>query len=327
MDIGKRAYYNALRLDWLQDSSIAVEDWQVEDYREMPYSLLFERLRHVLGEAIDRTLFVSLTEESDSPEELSELLFKNHPKTQKEKDRIYLLVFELWRRLVVDRPSISIFCDELDHQIALYEQGHLRSPELLEDLIGQLQLILNDGIDLDEGDTPEVIFSYFEAGMAHNLEDFLVEFMYDQYDQENTDYLAELFEGFQDYLKHNKWFKLLGVKRELENDSDEALESLKKIIDEQDEQKNSVPFNLELLHLLADEEQPQLFYRLLNATVPLIEEREDFEELLELCIIFYAEQEQELPVQALEALLKRSQQGGSLNRHLELLNSIVQSAK
>ena len=36
MDAERRALYNSLRMHWLLDPNMAVEPWQVEDYRSMP---------------------------------------------------------------------------------------------------------------------------------------------------------------------------------------------------------------------------------------------------------------------------------------------------
>src|SRR5947208_7129015 len=118
----RRALYNLLRLNWLRDRSLPVEQWQVENYRNLPIETLFKNLTHLEINS-DRISFLSLTEEFDNPEELTEAFFTDNSPDPKKFDQAYLNIFELWRRLVPEKLCLSIFGDELDYQIDLYDQG------------------------------------------------------------------------------------------------------------------------------------------------------------------------------------------------------------
>src|SRR5207253_733099 len=115
MDIAQKALYNSLRMSFLQDTEIFVEPWKIEDYRMLSFEELFLRL-HKREIFVDKSTFISYANEFDTPEELAEWLAESEVATE-DFDQIYLLIFELWRRLIPEKPSVSILCDELDYQI------------------------------------------------------------------------------------------------------------------------------------------------------------------------------------------------------------------
>ncbi len=120
MELSGRALYNLLRGNWLEDPSISVENWQVEDYRILSDQELFDRLQE-LEISLKLETFSAFAQESDGPEELVDLLTgPEYSAAQIEK--IYLLIFELWRRKLPDRQTLSIFCDELDHLIDQFDK-------------------------------------------------------------------------------------------------------------------------------------------------------------------------------------------------------------
>ena len=105
-----KALYNLIRFNVQEDGSIPHEPWAVEDLRPLPEETLFSRLGK-LGIALDRARFVQFSEGCDTPEDLTDLLLDDAA-DEKMHDPIYLLLFELWRRFLPERPSLSIFCDE-----------------------------------------------------------------------------------------------------------------------------------------------------------------------------------------------------------------------
>lgn len=121
-----KALYNLLRLNAAEDPLIQAESWALEDLRALPLEELFARLNR-RGVQLDRSRFLEFANKCDTPEDLTDLLLPDEE--DKARDPFYLIVFELWRRLLPERPSLSIFCDELDYQIALYDQEQIESDE------------------------------------------------------------------------------------------------------------------------------------------------------------------------------------------------------
>ena len=95
MSNDRHALYNSLRLHWLLDPSIKVENWQVQDYRALALEALFEQLHHC-NIKMDRSTFIAYAENFGTPEELADHLAADLQADTYLQDRIYLLIFELW---------------------------------------------------------------------------------------------------------------------------------------------------------------------------------------------------------------------------------------
>lgn len=134
-----RALYNLLRMNWLENDQIQVQPWQVEDYREKSDEALFQLLAD-LGARLDKATFLAYVDNTDSPEDMADCLWvkEENPETF---DRIYLVIFELWRRFAPEKQTLSIFCDELDQLIGLYDHGELEE-EKIQAALSELQRIL-----------------------------------------------------------------------------------------------------------------------------------------------------------------------------------------
>ena len=93
-----RALYNSLRMNWLLDPAgmATLETWQVEDYRSVSLEELFKRLKERKID-LDKPLFFKLAEECETPEDLANLLVESDDR--RIYDPIYLLLFEIWRKL------------------------------------------------------------------------------------------------------------------------------------------------------------------------------------------------------------------------------------
>ncbi len=48
---------------------------------------------------------------------------------------------------VAERLCLSVFCDELDHQINLYDSGEIERPEAIPDVLANLQEVLDENTD------------------------------------------------------------------------------------------------------------------------------------------------------------------------------------
>lgn len=274
----KRALYNLVRQNWLSNPSMATLPWQVEDYRAIQADELFERLR---GFSVDlnKSSFVSYADNADSPEELVELLIADQEMTTEAEDQIYLIVFELWRRLVSERPSISIVCDELDYQINCYDSGKMSNFEPLQDAIANYLELLDEHVDA--GIAPQEAFEAASAYSANNTGDFLYDFIAEQIDDDNIVYPQELLDGFKAYFEDDKRFIFLRARLLSHVDDSSANRLIKHIVDN-DLGDDDLDFNLELLAFLTEAGNPTLFRTVVNHTAPLLKHEEEFLDLLSL---------------------------------------------
>ncbi len=299
MDIERRALYTSLRISWLQDPTISVEDWQVEDYREMPYSVLFERLRDK-GINLDRINFMSLAEQHDTPEEFCRELLENRSLEMKTYDQVYLVIFELWRRLMTDKPCLTVFCDELDYLITIYDEGEIDNTEQIQDIIANLQVILEE--NADQGVDPHNVLEYVATGCAHDIESFLLDYIADQIDNSNFAYASELLEGFSEYISGMKWFDLQRARLIAQNDPRSANRVIQQLLDDCQEDSDCLDFYLEVLHFLATEGDAAFFREIFNKTITLLESEEDFQDLLELCLEYHQNRDNDGKVVALQGI-------------------------
>lgn len=324
MQIERRALYNLLRMNWLQDPSMEVEPWQIEDYREMSFKALFDRLKDK-NIRLDRSNFLSLAESYDTPEDLSEeFLDDADPTTQ---DQIYLLIFELWRRLITEKPSLSIFCDELDHQIHLYDSSPNPNTEAIQDIIANFQVILDE--NADQGGNPQEIFTSICAGCANDIDSFLYDFIAEQIDNHNDSYAMELLDGFSKYVTDAKWFEFLRARLMASTDLEGANRYLRQILQNYS-QADDLEFNLEVLSFLVAGGEQELFVNLAKKTANLVAEEDDFQDLLLICADYYHRLDEDHKEQAIQEILKERSKTKQLNdpispqdAHFALLDQII----
>lgn len=305
MQIEKKALYNSLRMNWLRDPSVETQSWQVEDYRAMPVQQLFDRLR-LLELCLDRVSFLALAENVDTPEELADDLLAESDFDAVKQDQVYLLVFELWRRLVPEKQSLSIFCDELDHQIDLYDRKLADGAESIQDVLGRFAVILDE--NTDEGEEPHNIFATISKGCAHDVEVFLYDFIADQIDNKNDSYALELLEDFTPYVQNEKWFDLLKMRLISFSDMSEA-ETLIKKISQGIIAQPDLEYNLEVLSVLVQVDAPADVFRFFLAhSLSIIASEEDFQDILSLSADYFHFQDQDQKELAVQKILdSRSQ--------------------
>jgi len=295
--IQRRALYNLLRMNWLNDPNLPVEKWQVEDYRALPLPVLLDRLT-AFDIHFDRISYVAYADTCDSPEELTERLLADRPPEAAYGDQAYLLLFELWRRLVSEKPSISVLCDELDHQIFLYSREEERNLLVLQDTLAQFIQLLDENVD--QGIQPEEAFELITHYFANELEVFLYDFTADQMDEGNESYAHELLEDFHPYLGGNKWFKLLCV-RGWETIQGKRPEKIIGEILEECLNGHDLNYHLELLSVAAEKEDRATFLLVMRDVLPLIVCEEDLQDLFALAIDYFHRQDRDQE----EIILKR----------------------
>ncbi len=308
MQIERRALYNSLRMNWHSDPKIKVEPWQVEDYRSLSFDILFSRLKEKKI-SFDRNTFIESALNFDSPEDFIDHLLDDSSLNAEEQDQIYLVMFELWRRLVPEKQSLSVFCDELDHQIFAYDQGNLDQDESIQDVLANLQVILDE--NADQGSPPSDLFDGVCQACANDIESFLYDFISEQIDLKNYDYASELIEGFSQYIHEVKWFEFLQV-RLLSFTDEAACKILSRHLVKNCTSQNDLEYDFEVLSFLAQGGDPRDFLEVFKSAIKRLKIEEDFQDMLSICIDYFHyldNEEKELAVKKIgENRLKKSPQ-------------------
>ncbi len=289
MQLERRALYNALRMNSYNDPQLVAEPWQIEDYRALTLDTLFSRLK-AKGIPQTRNTFIDAAQDLDSPEELSDYFLDESQLPPEEQDEVYLLVFELWRRLLPEKQSFTIFCDELDHQIFAYDQGQVLQAEVIPDMLANLQVILDENVD--EGAEPADVFDAVVHACANDVESFLYDYTSEQIDEKNFTYAAELIEGFAKYVSEIKWFDFLLVRLLSFTDEEACKLATRQVVKEALSEKD-LEFNFDVLAFLAQGGEPHEFIEVLKNTIPQLEVEEDFQDLLDVCVDFFHYQDRE----------------------------------
>lgn len=299
MEFERRTLYNLLRLNWLNEPSLAVQPWQVEDYRACSLENLFTRLGEK-GFFLDRVSFLALADALETPEDLVDDIFLDGEMDAETQDQIYLLIFEIWRRLVPEKLCLSIFCDELDYQIERYDRGDVNTLESIQDCLANLEVILQDNVD--HGGSPREVFESINFRCANDLESFLYDFIADQIDNKNILYASELLEDFMPYVIGIKWFTFLKARVTSAADVPQALALIRHIILEQQKEPDA-EFYLEVLSFLAQEGDRDLFVGLVKQTLPLLELEEEFQDILAICAEYFQRLDLDTQEQAVQKIL------------------------
>jgi hypothetical protein len=293
-------------MNWHHDQSLQVEPWQIEDYRSLPLESLFARLKeHQIS--FNRTTFTEAAQDFDSPEDFTEYALNEREFDAQEQDQIYLVIFELWRRLLPEKQSFSIFCDELDHQIFLYDHGETQDLETIQDALSSLESILDENVD--EGVKPADIFGAVCNACANDLESFLYDFIAEQIDLKNFSYASELIEGFAPYLQGKKWFDLLRARLLSHTDEEGCQEAVKSILKKALSDPD-LEYNFELLDFLAQFGDPQAFVNIAKSIVNKMEYEDDFKDLLSVCADYFHFLDDESKENAVRAILQKRAQIG-----------------
>lgn len=317
MHLQDRALYNLLRLNWRDDPSLTIQPWQVEDYRAKPLSEIFKRLRG-LGIVLDEKSFKEYASTVETPEELAECLWL---KEEDEEDygHAYLLLFELWRRLFPEQQSLSIFCDELDYQIDLYDHNAVQDEDKMQAIIKELEDILDRHADL--GIQPKEVFTMVGQYCAHDLERFLFDYIADQIDCGNDIYASEMLDGFSSYVKNEEGFDFLKGRLLYETEPEEAEMLFQGLLEQMEE---NCPFDLllEMSAYFSTLTNPTLFFQTLRLSLKAMRDTKDFFDLLELLVEFYRLNDREESYHTAHKILEhqelRSQDIKTVMQHPEI---------
>lgn len=192
----------------------------MRDYRLATDGELFETLES-FDVFLDQGTFLEHAENSELPEELVSILVPEGV-SDEVKAEVYLIVFECWRRFCPEKQTLSIFCDELDLTMELYEKEQLGNEEYLQGLLEELARILDEAVD--HGEQPRDVFIALQGYFKRDLEAFLYNYISTQIDQEFDTYASELIDAYDVYIEDRLWFDLLRVR--LAGDTDVMLDHL-----------------------------------------------------------------------------------------------------
>lgn len=289
LPIERKALFNLLRMQWLQDPSFAVEEWQIEDLRGLELEQLFDRLqRHEIW--LDRLSFISYADTAETPEELSDHFIGEKAVQDHEQDQIYLLIFELWRRLIPERKSLTIFCDELDHYIWQYDHYELDDLGPLQYALDHLAQILREGNE--SGHDPLDVFEAVACRCANDLESFLFDYINDRIDEGDLEYATILLDSFIDFMSDTKWFHLLRNRILSMEDPKLAIQNLSNLIHEAHAEPD-LDFLFELLLILVDVGNDPLFLPVVQDIIRQIKLEQQFQEILQITYDYYQRQDRD----------------------------------
>ena len=230
-----------------------------------------------MGLKLSHENFVAYAKESKSPEDLVDLVWRDDQNVEGH-DSAYLLIFELWRRLLPDKFALSIFCDELDRCIHLYDKGELKDEEM-EEVITDLEDLLDRSVD--KGGAAQEIFQMIECYCAHDLERFLYDYILEDIEKDDEISASELLDGFYIYIANTLWFDFLRARLVSSVDAHEGSLMLQRII-EQLEEDPDLDLFFEIATYLVTREDPSLFLHCAKSMLSLIKNEEQFQELIRL---------------------------------------------
>jgi hypothetical protein len=266
-----KAYFNWVRLKWEHSPSFSIEPWHVEDYRELSIETLFDRLAN-LGLSLTEENFLMMAEAYQGPEEFTHYLWSRKGNEMP----IYLILFELWRRLLPEKESLSIFFDELDNRIRSYLKDSSQDHGI-SNALQRLEEILEESNDL--GENPRAIFASLARHVAHDLEAFLFDYISDQIDVRSDLEAAELIRTFYPYMLDTLCFDFLNARLLILMDPHEGNLAFKKLLGQLAEAPDP-DLLLEVAAFLIHHSDPHLFQKASRLCLENVQTEEDFQELL-----------------------------------------------
>lgn len=283
MFLQKKALYNLIQLNLtrIEKGEIKIEHlepWQTEDYRTLSMGTLLEGL-HELGCDWSVQEFELLVKNFETPEEFAQSLAEG--KEPLDQDRLYLLLFELWRRLCPQNRSMSIFCDELDHQIMAYD---MEEPNEVSDQVAYLQQILDEHVD--KGLSPHEAFKLIQLSCANDIESFLFDYILEQVELAHVSYASDLIEGFKRYIHDVLSFDYLEARMEIVDEPEEGFAQLENLITRLTPEEDPELIE-EMLFFLASKGNHTLFCSLAKKNLESLEDESDFKRFLQACYLLF----------------------------------------
>ncbi|HEY2810468.1 MAG TPA: hypothetical protein VGJ00_03655 [Rhabdochlamydiaceae bacterium] len=301
MELKGKALYNLLRMSATDRPELEIQEWQVEDLRPLSTKNLFRRLSS-LKLPLDEKSFSLYAQEVETPEDLLECVWieENNPE---QRDQAYLLLFELWRRLLSDKRSISLFCDELDHLIDSYDKDSLEEEEQLDQALSFLEDILDDACDM-QGLAPSEAFDEISKYCAHDLEVFIYDYCLEQLENKDAIFASELLDAFYEYVSDKKWFDFLRARLFYSTESEEGNKLIERLLDQLKEEPD-VDLLMQIIQSLVHYGDLHLFPLAISQTFPELQTEKEYQELLSHVADYYRFLDREAEEGKVRALLKQ----------------------
>lgn len=279
-----RSLYNLLQVSAKEDSSIQAAPWQLLDYRSLSDEVLFKKLAE-LGIGLSKENFFLYAENCDTPEELLECLWLKES-DQEGEEKAYLLIFELWRRSLPSKQSLSIFFDELDRIISQFDEGIMVDEEIVQKMLSELEDILDQSID--QGAKPQEIFKSVLEYAAHDVEEFLYDYISELLEEGSDIAASKLIDAFEDYVAEAKWFDFLRARlfSLTDTDMEDSIGLLHGILEEQEEHPDLIFLN-EVCGFLVHRGDVSLFFECVMLIIEQVRLEGDLQDLLTLVSEFY----------------------------------------
>jgi hypothetical protein len=294
-----KALYNSLRMygsKIKESQKESKEDfWKTQEFRELELNQLFDALK-LLGISLTKSLFYQWAAECETPEELLEFLFLEEGLEEEEesfqedmKDHLYLLIFELWRRLVPEKRSLSIVADEIDHVIFAFDSGKPVIDEEIESALHEWVRILNRL--QDEGVSATEALHSIESYFAHDVPSFIIDFLLDIADRGEGVRFQPLFEKVRPFLfARPLWVKVIDLMFCVREDIllvNKKLGDLVAHVLTTPQVESDIIFSL--CDIALDLDREPLFLRLLERVLPDLTDKEDIELVIDLLVSFVEE--------------------------------------
>ena len=298
-----KALYNSLRMLGTDRPVSKQDSWKRKDYRGVVLQNLFEELKR-LGIKGNTALFYQWKDYCETPEELVDFLSGDQEIDDETRDHIYLLIFELWRRLVPEKRCLSIVADEIDYIIYAFDSSQGVDDEAVEKAIDEWVRILNRLHD--EGFTGKDALRAIEPYFAHDVPEFIIDFLLDVSSRLDHERFFPIFEKTRLFLTAFPiWVKVIDVKFCLHEDCTIVNKKLGELVAHVltgGKEESDVIFSLCEIALALEREE--LFFRLLDHVLLSIEVKEDLEVILDLLADFLSEKQYPVLKQSLEGLLR-----------------------
>lgn len=298
-----KAFYNSLRMLGSNVSRMS-QDWKAADWRERELDGLFDELKQ-MGIVFDTSLFYQWAAHCETPEELVDFLsMEEEVETgeweEERKDRLYLILFELWRRLVPEKRSLSLVADEIDHVIFAFDSGKEFLDEEIENALEEWIRLLNRL--QDEGLSVREALQAIEPYFAHCVPEFAIDFLLDVSERGESERYISLFEKVRPFLTSEPlWAKIIELKFCLRDDIPLLNKKLGDLVAHV---LTTTNVESEVIFALCDIalklKREELFLRLLEKVVPCLQEKDDVNVVVHLLTDFLEEN----PFSSLKAALE-----------------------
>lgn len=276
-----KALYNTLAMLHQNEQVPKGDLWKVQDMRTCSLEALFGELRR-LRVNFDQKQFYHWAAACETPEELLELVLGEEEEKSEQADHIYLILFELWRRLAPEKRSLSIIADDIDHCIDAFDREEEVEDAQVESLLSEWGRLL-DSLR-DTGLTEDQALRTIEPFFAHDVPDFVIDYLLEVTGRQEASFTSLLLEKMRSHcMRESLWLKFIELKLSLH---EEDLIDVRKKLGELassvlTSRECDVELTLALCDIAFELKKDELLVRLLEKLLPCLEEDDDFEAVLE----------------------------------------------